>query len=239
MTVAHFRKAIVLTAAIVAFAGVYYFFGDQLSLQQLATHQQTLRQLESEYGWAIYVGAFLLYVFVSALSIPGGAVALSLLYGSYFGLPRAMMIVSFASTAGATLAMLTSRFLFRDFVQSRFSSQLAGINRNLEREGAFYLFTLRLLVVVPFSMLNLIMGLTNMKWTTYWWVSQLGMLPGTMAYVYAGSTVQVAELAEHGFQGIGWQTLLAFAILGIMPITIKKLLRFVRQDDQPRAPAQQ
>ncbi len=239
MTAFHFRKAIVLAAAILAFAGVYFAFGDQLTIQRLAAHQQTLQQFESDYGVAIYGGALLLYVFVSGLSIPGGAVALSLLYGSYFGWPRAMLIVSFASTAGATLAMLTSRYLFRDFVQNRFSSQLAGINQNLDREGAFYLFTLRLLVVVPFSMLNLIMGLTNMKWTTYWWVSQLGMLPGTMAYVYAGSTVQIEQLAEHGFQGVGWQTLLAFAILGIMPITIKKLLSLVRRDAPNESPVEQ
>lgn len=220
------KPAVFATVALVC--GVAYWqFGDSFTLKNLATYEDALRDYEQANPWKVIFGAFALYVLVSGLSIPGGAVALSLVYGSYFGWGKAVGIVSFASTAGATVAFLTSRYLFRDFVQSKFGSRLVGINQRLADEGAFYLFSLRLIVAVPFFMLNLLMGLTNMKWTTYWWVSQLGMLPGTMAYVYAGSTLKLTELAEHGFDGIGWQTLVAFGILGVLPITIKKLMSYV------------
>lgn len=216
-----------LIALVCGFA--YWQFGDSFTFQNLASYEDALREYEQANPWTVILGAFVLYVIACGLSIPGGAVALSLAYGSYFGWGKAVAIVSFASTAGATVAFLTSRYLFRDFVQSKFGSRLVGINERLSEEGAFYLFSLRLIVAVPFFMLNLLMGLTKMKWTTYWWVSQLGMLPGTMAYVYAGSTLKLSHLAEHGFEGVGWQTLLAFGILGVLPIAIKKLMSYVRR----------
>lgn len=217
-------KVIVLALVGATFYFITNRYGDQLTIQSLANRESDLQGYESQHPWAVIGGAFLLYVAVSGLSIPGGAVALSLVYGSYFGWLRAVAIVSFASTAGATVAFLTSRYLFRDFVQQKFATQLVKFNRRLEEEGAFYLFSLRLIFAVPFFALNLLMGLTKMPWTTYWWVSQIGMLPGTMAYVYAGSTVKLQQLAQHGFGGVGWQTLLAFCILGLLPITIKKLM---------------
>jgi len=219
-------KAIVLAIVVAAFFFITNRYGDQLTIQSLANRESDLRTYEAQYPWVVIGGAFVLYVAVSGLSIPGGAVALSLVFGSYFGWLRAVGIVSFASTAGATVAFLTSRYLFRDFVQRKFANQLVTFNDRLEAEGAFYLFSLRLIFAVPFFALNLLMGLTKMRWTTYWWVSQLGMLPGTMAYVYAGSTVKLQQLAEHGFKGVGWQTLLAFCILGLLPITIKKLMNY-------------
>ena len=217
-------KAIVLAIVAAAFYLITNRYGDQLTVQSLATRESQLQAYELEHPWAVIGGAFLLYVTVSGLSIPGGAIALSLVYGSYFGWLRAVVIVSFASTAGATVALLISRYLFRDFFQRKFANQLATFNRRLEEEGAFYLFSIRLIVAIPFFAVNLVMGLTKMRWTTYWWVSQLGMLPGTMAYIYAGSTLKLQQLAEHGFQGVGWQTLLAFCILGLLPITIKKIM---------------
>ena len=216
---------------LLAIVGIFYLisnqFGDLLTIKSLAAREAELTAYQQEHPWLVIGAAFALYVVVSGLSIPGGAVALSLVYGSFFGWSRAVAIVSFASTAGATVAFLTSRYLFRDFVQKRFADQLVTFNKRLEEEGAFYLFSMRLIFAVPFFMLNLVMGLTRMNWMTYWWVSQIGMLPGTMAYVYAGSTVQLQELAEHGFKGIGWQTLLAFCILGVLPIAVKKLMEAV------------
>ena len=217
-------KPLIFVGLVSAFVVIYWKFGDRLTFSQLAEYEQSLRLYQSSNPWLFLVGAFLLYVAVSGLSIPGGAVVLSLAYGSYFGWLPAVLLVSFASTAGATLAMLISRYLLRDAVQATFAGRFEQFNENVEKEGAFYLFSARLIFVVPFFMLNLLMGLTRMNWFTYWWVSQIGMLPGTMAYVYAGSTFSLEELARHGFQGIGWQTPLAFCILGVMPIAIKKLL---------------
>ncbi len=224
-------RPIAFALGLAVFAAAYVSFGDQLSLERLAGYEKILAEYDAQHPWGLIAGAFVLYVVVSGLSIPGAAVALSLAYGSYFGWLKAVAIVSFASTAGATVAMLFSRYLFHDFVQQKFGEQLKSLHRNLETDGALYLFSLRLIFVVPFFMLNLLMGLTNMKWTTYWWVSQLGMLPGTMAYVYAGSTFKLQDLAEDGFGGIGWQTLLAFCILGIMPMAISKIMNQVRRAD--------
>ena len=109
------------------------------------------------------------------------------------------------------------------------------MNRNLDEEGAFYLFSLRLIAAVPFFMLNLVMGVTKMKTVTYWWVSQLGMLPGTMAYVYAGTTLKLSSLAEQGFEGLGIEFLVAFAVLGALPIVVKKLMARLRKSNSTSA----
>ena len=119
------------------------------------------------------------------------------MYGWYFGLAPAVILVSFASTSGATIAFLLSRYLFRDAIQTRFRDQLAKFNQALQREGAFYLFTLRLIPAVPFFVINVVMGLTPIRTLTFWWVSQVGMLAGTIVYVYAGSTIpSLAHLAD-------------------------------------------
>jgi uncharacterized membrane protein YdjX (TVP38/TMEM64 family) len=127
------------------------------------------------------------------------------------------------------VAFLTSRYLLRGAVQARFGKQLATINRAWELEGAYYLFTLRLVPIVPFFIVNLVMGLTPVRARTFWWVSQVGMLPGTCVYVYAGSRIQIDKLADHGLAGIlDWQLFLAFTLLGLFPITVKKLLGWLR-----------
>ncbi len=175
----------------------------------------------------VYGVAFTTYVAVTGLSIPGATV-LTLAYGWFFGFWRGLLIVSLASTLGATLAFLLARFLLRDAVQSRFGDRLKTFNEALKREGAFYLFTLRLIPLVPFFVLNLVMGLTPIKTLTYWWVSQLGMLPGTALFVYAGSSVpDLATLADKGTSGILTpNVLIAFALLGIFPLAVKHIMRW-------------
>ena len=217
-------KPFVLLIVVGAFLFIYRQYGDALNVKAFAAHEQSLQSYEEQHPWIVIGGALALYVIVSGLSIPGGAVALSLVYGSYFGFLRAVVIVSFGSTAGATIAFLTSRYLFRDVIQNKFQHRLTIFNQKLEEEGAFYLFSLRLIPAVPFFMLNLVMGLTRMKPWTFWWVSQIGMLPGTMAYVYAGSTLKLSALAEDGFGGLGVEFLVAFIILGLMPIAIKRIM---------------
>jgi uncharacterized membrane protein YdjX (TVP38/TMEM64 family) len=154
--------------------------------------------------------------------------------GALFGFVTGTVIVSFASTIGATLACFVARFLLRDWVQNRFGGRLTPINRGLEREGAFYLFSLRLIPAFPFFLINLAMGLIKMRLFTFYWVSQLGMLPGTMVYVNAGK-----ELAKiDSLSGIVSPSLIvSFIILGLFPITVKKLMGWFRKKKgQPAGP---
>jgi uncharacterized membrane protein YdjX (TVP38/TMEM64 family) len=137
-------------------------------------------------------GYFRVYVAVTALSLPGAAIMTLLAGGAIFGLWVGTLVVSFASSIGATLAMLAARYVLRDSVKARFGARLAEIDRGVEREGAFYLFTLRLVPLFPFFVINLVMGLTAMKARTFYWVSQLGMLAGTLVYVNAGT--QLAQI---------------------------------------------
>src|SRR4029077_3066019 len=165
---------------------------------------------------AIY---FAIYVVVTGLSLPGAAV-MTLAGGAIFGLLWGTIIVSFASTIGATLSFLASRFLLRDWVQKKFGDKLKPINDGVAREGAFYLFALRLVPAFPFVAINLVMGLTPIRTWTYLWVSQVGMLAGTIAYVYAGTQLGEFRLS------VG--LLVAFTILGLFPLIAKRLLDAIK-----------
>jgi len=223
------RKLLVaFIVAIVAGIG-YSQFGDSLTFQNLATKETQLRAWQQDHPLLVYGAALLIYVAVTGLSFPGATV-LTLTCGWFFGFWRGLLLVSCASTTGATVAFLASRFLLRDAVQRRFGERLVTFNQSLEREGAFYLFMLRLIPVVPFFVINVVMGLTPVRTRTYWWVSQLGMLPGTAVYVYVGSTVpKLTTLAEKGATGIlSPQVLMAFALLGIMPLVIRKVVQRFR-----------
>jgi uncharacterized membrane protein YdjX (TVP38/TMEM64 family) len=160
----------------------------------------------------------MIYVLVAALALPG-AVVMTLAGGALLGLFVGTLVVSFASSIGATMACLFSRFLLRDWVQSRFGDKLESVNRGIQREGAFYLFTLRLIPIFPFFIINLVMGLTRMPLFRYYWVSQLGMFPATLVYVNAGKELGKIESVA----GILSPSLLiSFAILGLFPIGVKK-----------------
>jgi pyruvate/2-oxoglutarate dehydrogenase complex dihydrolipoamide dehydrogenase (E3) component/uncharacterized membrane protein YdjX (TVP38/TMEM64 family) len=165
---------------------------------------------------AIY---FAIYVAVTGLSLPGAAV-MTLVGGAVFGLLWGTVIVSFASSIGATLAFLASRFLLRDWVQGRFGERLRPVNAGVEKEGAFYLFALRLVPAFPFFLINLAMGLTPIRTWTFYWVSQLGMLAGTIVYVYAGTTL--------GEFRISAELIIAFTLLGIFPLIAKKTLDVIK-----------
>ncbi len=206
-----------------------YLFRDSFSLEDLAAREGELRNFQSSNPWLTYGAAFLFYVAVTGLSMPGATVV-SVTYAWFFGFWPALILISFASTLGATLAFLLSRFLLRDSIQSRFGERLKSINENLESEGAFYLFTLRLVPAIPFFIVNLIMGLTPLKTWTFWWISQIGMLPGTAVFVYAGSSVpSLQHLEEQGIGGIlSTNLFIAFAILGLFPIGVKKSFGWFR-----------
>jgi pyruvate/2-oxoglutarate dehydrogenase complex dihydrolipoamide dehydrogenase (E3) component/uncharacterized membrane protein YdjX (TVP38/TMEM64 family) len=213
---------LILAALIAAFFALD--LGRYFSLAYLKSSQAEFAQLY-ESRPAFVIGAYFAgYVAVAALSLPGAAI-LTLAGGAVFGLLVGTVIVSFASSIGATLAFLAARFVLRDSVQGRFGARLAEIDKGVEKEGAFYLFTLRLVPLVPFFVVNLLMGLTKMKTGTYYWVSQLGMLLGTVAYVNAGT--QLAKIDS--LKGILSPALIgSFVLLGVFPIVAKKLIDAVK-----------
>ena len=199
--------------------------GQYLTLDYLKTSQDKFAQLYANHRLAVIAAYMTVYIIVTALSLPGAAV-MTLAGGAMFGLWIGVLVVSFASTIGATLACFVARFLLRDWVQNKFGEKLSAINKGVEKEGAFYLFSLRLVPIFPFFVINLAMGLTTMKLLTFYWVSQIGMLPGTMVFVNAGKELGKIESLS-GILSPG--LIISFVILGIFPITVKKLLYFYKK----------
>ncbi|MFN7159658.1 MAG: VTT domain-containing protein, partial [Erythrobacter cryptus] len=208
-------KKLIILAALAAVVAAYFLF-DLGQYLTLAGIKQAIGQWEAFYAEnpvAVLAGFFAIYVAVTAASLPGAAI-MTLAAGALFGLVTGTILVSFASTLGATLAFLSSRYVLRDWVEARFGERLKAINAGLERDGAFYLFTLRMIPAFPFFVVNLVMGLTRIRTWTYVWVSQLGMLLGTAVYVNAGT--QLARIDS--LSGIvSPQVLASFALLGIAP----------------------
>ncbi|NHI01959.1 FAD-dependent oxidoreductase [Oceanimonas sp. MB9] len=196
-----------------------------LTLDALKQHQAAIAGVRAESPWLMAGGFFLLYVLMAALSLPGAAV-MTLAAGALFGIVEGLVLVSFASSLGATLAFLVARFLLREQVQGRFGNRLQAINRGIEKDGAFYLFTLRLVPVFPFFVINLVMGLTPLAIRTFYWVSQLGMLPGTLVYVNAGT--QLAAIEQPG-DILSPMLLGSFALLGLFPWLARLVLQRVRR----------
>lgn len=201
-----------------------YDLGTYLTFDSLKQNQESLKESYT-HSPLIFIGAYMgVYILSTALSLPGATI-LTLAGGALFGFPLGLLLVSFASTLGATCAFLVARFILRDSIQSKFKDKLKTINKGIEREGAFYLFTMRLIPVFPFFVVNLVMALTPIKTITFYWVSQLGMLAGTMVYVNAGT--QLASLESPA--GILSPRLLgSFILLGLFPLIAKKLLGVIQ-----------
>lgn len=215
-------QKIIIGGAIVLGIAVFRYFdlGQYLSLEYLKASQAKFFELYLENRFLVVAAYMGIYIVVTALSLPGAAV-LTLAGGGLFGLVIGTVVVSIASTIGATLACMVSRFLLREWVQDKFSDRLATINRGIEKEGAFYLFSLRLVPICPFFVINLVMGLTRMRLFTFFWVSQIGMLAGTIVYVNAGKELaKIDSLAGIMSPGL----LISFVFLGIFPIAAKKTL---------------
>jgi pyruvate/2-oxoglutarate dehydrogenase complex dihydrolipoamide dehydrogenase (E3) component/uncharacterized membrane protein YdjX (TVP38/TMEM64 family) len=214
--------ALVVLALVGAFVALD--LGQYLQLPAIQARQAELEAWRAAQPVTAALLFFAAYVAVTALSLPGATV-MTLAGGAIFGLGWGLLIVSFASSIGATLAFLASRWLLGDWVQQRFGDKLATLNAGVAREGGFYLFTLRLVPVVPFFVINLAMGLTPMRPATFYWVSQLGMLAGTAVYVNAGT--QLAGIRS--LSGIVSPGLLgSLVLLGIFPLVAKKLADMVR-----------
>ncbi|MBK5106089.1 MAG: FAD-dependent oxidoreductase, partial [Burkholderiales bacterium] len=220
------RQRLVLIALLLSAALSYFAFdlGRYLSLDFFKSQQaaiETWRAAQPVKAALLYL---LAYVAITGLSLPGAAV-MTLAGGAVFGLLWGTVLVSFASTAGATLAFLASRFLLRDWVQQRFGERLQAVNAGIEREGGFYLLALRLVPLFPFFVINLVMGLTAIRTRIFYWVSQAGMLLGTIVYVNAGT--QLAKIES--LSGILSPAIVAsFALLGIFPLLAKKITERVR-----------
>ncbi|MGU3810734.1 TVP38/TMEM64 family protein [Vibrio diabolicus] len=211
-----------ILVAIIIFLGVN--FSQYLTLENAKAQQEALTTYIDQnfvFSAAIY---FFAYIAITAFSIPGAAVV-TLLGAALFGFWTSLLLVSFASTMGATLAFLSSRYLLRDWVQNKFGNKLIAINQGVEKDGAFYLFSLRLIPVFPFFLINLLMGLTPMFVGRFYLTSQVGMLPGTAVYLNAGTQLATIE----NLSGIISPAVLAsFALLGLFPIITKWVMNKVR-----------
>ncbi|MBC8343130.1 MAG: dihydrolipoyl dehydrogenase [Bacteroidetes bacterium] len=225
MKLKNFFKVIILLIFVIGFVLFFkYDLQEKLTLNNIKESQQSFKDYYNNNPLQTIGIYTTIYVVSTALSLPG-AVILTLLGGALFGLVTGTIIISFASTLGATLAFLAARFILKDYVQTRFKNQLKTINEGVKKEGAFYLFTLRLIPLFPFFLINLVMGLTPIKTFTYFWISQLGMFGGTIVYVFAGTRLAAIESLK---DIAGPEIIVAFALLGIFPLIAKKTVDVIR-----------
>lgn len=220
------RLKLLIFLCILAALAAFFAFDLQayFSLDFFAEQRQHIEQYQAQHPLLVISAYFLIYVVVTALSLPGAAV-MTLIGGALFGLGTGLLLVSFASTIGATLAFLIARTLLRDWVQQRFADRLQPVNQGVAKDGAFYLFTLRLVPIFPFFVINMVMALTTMRAWTFYWVSQLGMLAGTAVYVNAGTQLaQIESTADILSPGL----LLSFVLLGLFPWLARGILQWVK-----------
>lgn len=217
----------IMAAVLVGGIAAFYALGGQqyVSLEFIQQQQAALQTQLSEAPFVFVAAFFLTYVACTALSLPIASL-LTLLSGALFGFAYGLLLVSFASTIGATIAFLMARFILRDSIQGKYAEQLKKFNQGFEKEGNFYLLALRLVPVFPFFMVNMVMGILPIKTRAYYWVSQLGMLPGTAVFVFAGTELsKIKTLSDITSPSL----LLAFALLGVFPIVAKKALAYWRK----------
>jgi pyruvate/2-oxoglutarate dehydrogenase complex dihydrolipoamide dehydrogenase (E3) component/uncharacterized membrane protein YdjX (TVP38/TMEM64 family) len=220
-------KKIVLLLIAASLVGLFFHFNlhQLLTLEGLKSSMNDFSQLREESPLLVIGGFFLLYVAVTALSLPGAAI-LTIASGALFGIVEGLIIASFASSIGATLAFLVSRYLLRDSIKQRFPERLAAIDAGIEKEGGFYLFTLRLVPIFPFFLINMLMGVTAFKSWTFYWVSQVGMFLGTFVYVNAGTQLaQIDSLSNI----LSFNLIVSFALLGLFPIIAKGIVNMIKK----------
>lgn len=228
----------VLFAVLVSFITLFFILDlkDYFTLDFFEARRDAITAVQADNRWLVFFGFFLVYVLVTGTSLPG-ATLLTLIAGALFGLVEGLILVSFASTIGATMAFTITRFLFGDVVRQRFGKYLTAIDRGIEREGVFYLFALRLVPAVPFFVVNLAMALTPISTWRFYWVSQIGMFLGTFVYVNAGAELSQIETVGDILSPGLW---FSFALLGIAPLLAKKIVdglksrRVLRKFRKPR-----
>lgn len=221
------KTKITLLATVIILVALFFIFdlGQYFNLSYLKEKQAAIDTFYDQQPLTTVLSYFLLYIIITGLSLPGAAI-LTLAGGAIFGITWGTVIVSFASTIGATLAFLFSRYLFREYIQGRFADKLTAINKGMEEEGAFYLFTLRLVPIFPFFIINLVMGLTPIRTIIFFLVSQAGMLAGTIVYVNAGTQIaKIEQLKDILSPGL----ILSFALLGLFPLIAKKTVDYLKK----------
>ena len=232
------KRLLVFVAALILFAGGAYLMTKFVSIDNLVASESRIEKFyENQVGLTLVI-CFLIYMTVTGLSIPG-ALFMSILFAWLLGFWPAFFVISLASTTGATLSFLLARYLFRDWYLKRFAERLESFNEELDREGAFYLFSLRLTPAIPFFVINAVMGLTKMRTWTFWWVSWLGMMPWTVIFVNAGS--RLPELKQLQAEGLGavinqeklFPITIALILVGVFPIAAKKLVQWWRAKTIP------
>ena len=225
MTAATVKKLVILAVLIAVIVFAWPYVKEYTSLEFIKDKQKAFTDYYAENTAAVLLIFFFGYIAVTALSLPGAAV-MTLLAGALFGVVVGVILVSFASSIGATLAFLVARFLLGKSLQEKYGDKLQKINDGIKREGAFYLFTMRLIPAFPFFLINILMGLTTIKTVTFYWVSQAGMLAGTIVFVNAGT--QLATLESLG--GILSPKIIgSFVALALFPIIAKKAIDFIKK----------
>jgi len=220
----YLKKVLIFIIALIAFT---YFYFDLSSYHELSTIKQSILSLKEFFLFepiqfiSLY---FMIYVLTTALSIPGATV-LTVCGSAIMGFGLSLIVISFASTIGASIAFLLSRYLFKDYVEKKFQKQFFIVNENINKDGAYYLFSLRLMPVIPFFVINLVMGVTSIKLGTYYIISQIGMLAGTIVYVNAGSELgKINSLDEI----MSIRIIISFILIGIFPLLMRKVLSMRR-----------
>jgi len=222
------KIAFISLIALLVFIFFYFGLHQYANLDTLKAQQTTITEYNNTDPLTAALIFFTVYIVITGLSLPGAAI-MTLAGGAIFGLLKGTLLVSFASTIGATLAFLISRYLFREPLQQRFAERLHVINQGIEKDGAFYLFTLRLVPAFPFFIVNIVMGLTPIKTLTFFLVSQLGMLAGTIVYIYAGTQLAQINSLKDIFSA---ELILSFTLLGLFPLIAKKTIDFIRSRRQ-------
>jgi uncharacterized membrane protein YdjX (TVP38/TMEM64 family) len=220
------RKKIAVGVALAGMVGAVFLLDlhSHLTFEAIKASRIQAREFYLQQPLTAIGGFMAVYMLMVPLNLPGAAL-LGLLAGAVFETVSGTIMVSFASSLGATLACALSRYLFRDLVRAQFPQVAATVDQGMQREGPFYLFSLRLIPAFPFFMINMVMGLTAIRLRTFYWVSQLGMLPGTFIFVNAGS--ELGRLTAPG-DIFSLRLLAAFALLGLLPLAANKLLAFYR-----------
>lgn len=219
------RKLVFLSVFILLASTVYFFFRSYLGLEKIASAESALRELYRNKPVLFVSVAFFIYVVATGLSLPISTL-LSLIYAWLMGW-AAIPVLNLASTCGATLAFLSSRFVFHDWVQQRFADRLVAINRGFERDGAFYIIAIRMIAVFPYFVVNLVLGLVPVRTWTYFWATMVGMLPLNCAFVYLGMQIPTAdEFVRNGASSLlSGQLLAGVALIGVLPLILRAIWR--------------
>ncbi len=222
-------RPLVFFAIICAIVSFYYLEGgDYLTLEFMQANLQKLRHLHEEHPARVTGGFISIYLFLTSLSIPG-SIVLTLLAGALFGMGMGLFWVIFCTTMGACLSFLMSLYLFREHFERKYAQQFQRMNERVKKEGISYLFVLRMIPVSPYVVINVVMGLTNMKLWNFAWVTCLGMLPGTFLYVLAGRKIgSITNISEI----LSWEIVVALSFLGILPPLIKWALKNINRRER-------